>query len=141
MPGFPSRAGALAEGLAAAHGCPPTQPPPGAPDPQLADAGRKLVGKQGGFSCIQCHGVGDQKALAPFEAPAINFAHVTDRLTREYYDRWVYSPQRVLPGTRMPQFADADGKTALKDTFGGDAKQQYDAIWNYLLAGPNITPP
>jgi mono/diheme cytochrome c family protein len=141
MPGFPARAKALAEGLAEAHGCPPSQPPPGKPDPQLAEIGKKLASKNGGFSCIQCHGVGEQRALAPFEAPAINFAHVTDRLTREYYDRWVYNPQRVLTGTRMPQFSDSEGKTALKDTLGGDAKKQYDAIWNYLLNGPDITPP
>jgi cytochrome c2 len=141
MPGFPARAKLLAEGLAASHGCPPVQPAPGKPDEQLAGIGRKLAGKAGGFSCIQCHSVGDQRALAPFEAPAINFAHVTDRLTREYYDRWVYNPQRVLPGTRMPQFADNSGKTALKDVFDGDARKQYDAIWNYLLAGDKITPP
>jgi hypothetical protein len=141
MPGFPARAKLLAEGLAASHGCPPMQPPPGKPDEQLAEIGRKLAGKAGGFSCIQCHSVGDQKALAAFEAPAINFAHVTDRLTREYYDRWVYNPQRVLPGTRMPQFADNSGKSALKDIQGGDARKQYDAIWNYLLAGDKIVPP
>jgi len=103
--------------------------------------GKKLVSKIGGFSCIQCHGVGEQKPLAPFEAPAINFAHVSERLNREYYDRWVYNPQRVLPGTRMPQFADYEGHTALKDTLGGDARKQFDAIWNYLLLGSKITPP
>jgi mono/diheme cytochrome c family protein len=141
MPGFPARAKMLAEGLAASHGCPPMQPPPGKPDEKLAEIGRTLAGKAGGFSCIQCHSVGDQKALAAFEAPAINFGHVTDRLTREYYDRWVYNPQRVLPGTRMPQFADNNGKSALKDIQGGDARKQYDAIWNYLLAGDKIVPP
>ena len=141
MPGFPALARALAEGFALEHGCTTALPPPAAPDPSLAEVGRKLAGKNGGFSCVQCHGVGDQKPLAAFEAPAINFAHVTERLTREYYDRWVYSPQRVLPGTRMPQFADNEGKTALKDILGGDARKQFDAIWNYLLAGPQISPP
>jgi hypothetical protein len=90
---------------------------------------------------VQCHGVGEMKAFAPFEAPAINFVHVSDRLTREYYDRWVYNPQRVVPGTRMPSFADSEGKTALKDTLGGDAKQQFDAIWSYLLLGKEMQPP
>jgi hypothetical protein len=41
----------------------------------------------------------------------------------------------------MPQFADSEGKTALKDILGGDARKQYDAIWNYLLNGPEIAPP
>ncbi|MEA2708830.1 MAG: hypothetical protein QOF78_1431, partial [Phycisphaerales bacterium] len=92
MPGFPARAQALAEGQAAAHGVPIVAPPHEKPDPALAEIGKKLVARQGGFSCVQCHGVGDMKAFAPFEAPAINFIHVSDRLTREYYDRWVYNP-------------------------------------------------
>ena len=50
-------------------------------------------------------------------------------------------PQSYIPGTKMPQFGDADGKTAYKNILGGDADQQYQAIWNYLLAGPKITPP
>jgi mono/diheme cytochrome c family protein len=141
MPGFPSRAKALAQGLALSHGCPQAAPRPGNPDPQLAEIGKKLISKNGGFSCIQCHGVADQKPLAPFEAPAINFAHVSERLNREYYDRWVYNPQRVLQGTRMPQFADVEGKTALKDTLDGDARKQFDAIWNFLLQGEKVTPP
>ena len=141
MPGFASRAPEIAKGLAEEHGCPTIAPANESPDASLAEAGKKLVSKNGGFACIQCHGVGNMKALAPFEAPAINFAHVTDRLTKEFYDRWVYNPQRVLPGTRMPQFAGSDGKTALKDTFDGDARKQYDAIWNYLLAGEKISPP
>jgi len=141
MPGFPARADAIATGLAAEHGVPIVAPPHEKPDPAQADIGKKLIARQGGFSCVQCHGVGEMKAFAPFEAPAINFIHVSDRLTREYYDRWVYNPQRVLPGTRMPSFADSEGKTALKDIQGGDAKRQFDAIWNYLLQGKEMQPP
>src|SRR5207244_6718730 len=58
----------------------------------VADA----VTLDGGFACVQCHGVSDTKPLAAFEAPAINFAHVSDRLTKEFYDRWVYNPQREI---------------------------------------------
>jgi mono/diheme cytochrome c family protein len=141
MPGFPARAKGIAVGLTQQHGCPSTPPPNVPPDAQLAAEGMKLVNKTGGFSCIQCHSVGGMRALAPFEAPAINFSIVTDRLTKEFYDRWVYNPQRVVPGTRMPQFSGSDGKTALKDSFDGDARKQFDAIWNYLLAGEKITPP
>jgi mono/diheme cytochrome c family protein len=141
MPGFPARAVGVAEGLALEHGCATSLPPPPAPDPTLAAIGQKLVGKDGGFSCVQCHSVGSVRALAPFEAPAINFAHVSERLTREFYDRWVWNPQRVMPGTRMPRFGDADGKTSLKQYFDGNAAKQFDAIWNYLLAGDKIVAP
>lgn len=141
MPAFPARAKLLAQGLAQAHGNPPASPAHAKADPALAPLGQKLVGKAGGFSCVQCHAVGEQKALAPFEAPAINFAHVSERLNKEYYERWVYNPQRVQPGTRMPQFADIELRTAIKDPLNGDAKQQFEAIWNYLLAGQKIEPP
>lgn len=141
MPSFESRAKLISEGLAAAHGCLPSAAPNPPPDSELAPIGKKLSGRDGGFACIQCHAVASAKALSPFEAPAINFAHVSDRLTKEFYDRWVYNPQRVLPGTRMPSFADLNGKTALKETFDGDARKQFDAIWNYLLAGETIQPP
>ncbi|MEO6436894.1 MAG: c-type cytochrome, partial [Tepidisphaeraceae bacterium] len=141
MPGFPARGEFLAQGLALAHGCAPAAPSPGAANAELATVGQQLSGRNGGFSCVQCHAVADQKAFAAFEAPAINFVHVSERLNREYYDRWVYNPQRVQPGMRMPQFADIEGKTALKEVFDGDAKKQFDAIWNYLLQGEAIDPP
>ena len=101
----------------------------------------KLSGKAGGFSCNQCHAIGPAPALAAFEAPAPNFAHVKERLIKPFYDRWLRNPQRVQPGTRMPQFADGDGKTSLAETFDGDAGKQFDAIWEYLLAGDDIQPP
>jgi mono/diheme cytochrome c family protein len=141
MPSFESRATLLAEGLAAQHGCPPVAAAHETQDPQLTPIGKKLIARDGGFACIQCHAAGEMKALSPFEAPAINFAYVSDRLNKEFYDRWVYNPQRVLPGTRMPSFAVLSGKTALKDIFDGDARKQFDAIWHYLLAGQTIQPP
>ncbi|HEX8522514.1 MAG TPA: c-type cytochrome [Tepidisphaeraceae bacterium] len=141
MPWFPIRAKRLAAGLALEHGFAPASPQPAQQDQALAETGQKLVGKTGGFSCVQCHAVGQQKALAAFEAPAPNFAHVTERLRPDYFYRWMSKPQRVQPGTRMPDFADAEGKTALKNYFEGDADKQFMAIWNYLLAGEKIVPP
>ena len=41
----------------------------------------------------------------------------------------------------MPQYADADGKTAYKEILGGDAEKQFEAIWQYLRAGEKIVPP
>ena len=140
MPAFPARAELLAKGMAAQHGCSLVDPPLDKPDAELAEAGRKLSGRNGGFSCNQCHAIGQAKAHAAFEAPAPNFAYVTSRLRDEFYHRWVRNPQRVEPGTRMPSFADADGKTAIKDPFDGDAAKQYEAIRHYLLLGDAIPP-
>jgi cbb3-type cytochrome oxidase cytochrome c subunit len=89
---------------------------------------------------VKCHSAGDQAAIAPFEAYAPNLAHVSDRLRHEYFTHWMRNPQYYLPGTKMPSFADADGNTAYRDILGGDAARQYEAIWNYLLAGEKIAP-
>jgi hypothetical protein len=41
----------------------------------------------------------------------------------------------------MPAFADKDGKTSLRETLDGDARKQYQAIYDYLLAGRKVDPP
>jgi mono/diheme cytochrome c family protein len=105
---------------------------PAKPAPEKVDLGRALVQKDGGFSCVQCHAVNDTPALAPFEAPAPNFALTRERLRDEFYLRWMFNPQHYQPGTRMPQFADADAKTALKDKLDGDARAQFEAVWAYI---------
>ena len=140
MPAFSARANLLSLGMAAQHGCSLIDPPLDKPDMALAEAGRKLAGRNGGFSCNTCHAVGNTKAFGAFEAPAPNFAFVSSRLRDEFYHRWVRNPQRVEPGTRMPTFADGDGKTAIKDPFDGDAAKQYEAIRHYLLLGDAIPP-
>jgi mono/diheme cytochrome c family protein len=141
MPSFPAQSQGLAVGFAHEHGFPTVASSNPAPDATLAETGKKLVAKTGGFSCIQCHDAGEMKALSAFEAPAPNFAHTTERLTHEFYMRWVLRPQKVQPGTRMPDFADAEGKTSLKTFYDGDGRQQFEAIWNFLLTAPNLQPP
>ena len=140
MPSFASRAPGLAAGLAEQHGCPVTDAVRRPADDKLADVGRGLT-SQSSFGCVKCHGVGAQAAIAPFEAYAPNFAHVTDRLRHDYFRRWMRNPQAYLPGTKMPSFGNAEGKTPYKDVLGGDAAAEYEAIWQYLLAGEHITPP
>jgi hypothetical protein len=139
MPSFASRAAGLAAGLAAQHGCPATDEPPIAADPHLADVGRELTA-QTRFGCVKCHAVAAQPAIAPFEAFAPNFAHVSARLRHDYYRRWMRNPQVYLRGTKMPTFGNADGKTPYKDVLNGDAAAEYEAVWQYLLGGEKIVP-
>jgi mono/diheme cytochrome c family protein len=141
MPGFPARAQGIAQGLALEHGCPAATPDLAKADEELAKIGKQLVGRNGGFSCIQCHGVAKIAPISPFEAPSLNFKYAKERIRREYYDRWMRNPQRVIPNTKMPSFAKEDGKTALTDILEGDAAKQFDAIWNYLQAGREIEHP
>jgi hypothetical protein len=81
------------------------------------------------------------KPTSVFEAPGMNFMYVEQRLRKHYYDRWVIAPMRVHKETKMPAFADQEGKTSIVEFYDGDARKQYDAIWHYLLAGEKIRPP
>jgi mono/diheme cytochrome c family protein len=141
MPAFKLRAAGLAQGFAMEHGCAPKTEPYPKPDPTLVPIGQKLIGTVGGFSCVQCHAVGGAQPLAPFEAPAIDFMYATERLRKDYYQRWMLNPIALDPATKMPRFSDDEDKTALRDTLDGDANKQFDAIWQSLLQGKDVKRP
>jgi len=143
MPSFgDARGKLLAEGLAQQHGILSGDEDTEAPvDAALAEIGRRLVGKEKGFSCVTCHAVGSTPAISPFEAYGPNFAITASRMRHDFYTRWVRNPQRYEPGTRMPQYADAEGKTSFRDVFEGDAAKQFEAIWQYLRLGEKMQPP
>src|SRR5262249_39669663 len=106
------------------------------PDAKLAAFGEKLIPQQGGFKCNDCHAVGDQKAIQPFEAPGINLRDAAIRLRYSYYQRWMLAPDRVDVNMRMPAFP-TDGKTAQSGAvFEGDARRQFDALWHYIQTLP-----
>jgi len=133
MPGFPAVATGLAHGLSHSHGFPLTDPAPAAaPDPAKLKAGATLLTENGGFNCIQCHGLGDRAATAVFEAPGPNLDLTRERIRPHYFHRWLLFPTRIDPDTKMPRFSDDIGKTPLTDFFDGQASEQYDAIWQYL---------
>ena len=141
MPAFSQHAGALATGLAMSHGYPPQTPaePPAAPE--LVKIGQKFVGADGGFSCISCHAVGEQKATQVFESEGINLAHSAARLQNDFFARWLMNPLRVEPTTKMPVYFDEEGKSQLADILDGSGAKQIDAIWQYLRQGEKIQPP
>lgn len=141
MPAFPARAIPLARGLSMSHGLPPDSPKEKPINPQLAETGRKLVGVDGGFSCIACHGVKDRQPLQVFEAQGVNFSSVGARIQPDYYLRWMLDPLRVNPQTRMPDYFDEDARSVLVDVLEGDAKKQIEAIRQYLLLGDRMKLP
>ncbi len=132
MPGFAACAEPLAIGLAHQHGFSATIAAEPAPDAEKVKAGETLLGETGGFNCLQCHTLGDRAATAVFEAPGPNLALTPVRLRKEYYHRWVLAPTRIDAETKMPKFADDEGKTPLTDFFDGRAAEQFDAMWLYL---------
>jgi mono/diheme cytochrome c family protein len=136
MPAFPARADLLAVGLSHEHGFGIDDDERPKPDANLAAIGAKLIPQQGGFNCVNCHGIGKQAAVQPFEAPGINLLDAAIRLRYSYYQRWMLAPDRVDVTMRMPVFA-TDGKTTLlRDVFDGDARKQYDALWHYIQSLP-----
>ncbi len=141
MPAFPERAAALAEGLAMSHGYPSRTPAEPPINMEAVPFGQKLAGTDGGFSCVSCHAVGEQKATQVFESEGVNFARPAERLQRAYYERWVRNPLRVEPTTKMPVYFDEEGKSPLGDILGGDTSKQLDALWQWMRMGEKIPQP
>jgi hypothetical protein len=89
------------------------------PDPNGA---RTMVGTQKGLACIACHDHMNHKAEAESKGP--NLAFTTNRVTYDWFVRWMENPQRLKPGVPMPAFF-----------IGLDAaerQQKMDALWDYL---------
>jgi mono/diheme cytochrome c family protein len=140
MPAFKSRAKDLAAGMAQQHGYAPMTQPEKPVDAALAEIGRKLVGKDGGFSCVSCHGVGTMLAMEVFESEGINLAYSAERLLPDFYRRWFRAPTSIDPQTKMPVYFD-EGKSPLTDVLDGDAEKQISAVWEYLKLGDKMLPP
>lgn len=130
MPSYKAHANALATGLSRLHGLEPNKPEPVKIDLALAEIGKQLTSATG-FGCTTCHGIGDLKATAAFEVEGINFNLFPTRIREDYYHRWMDNPQAVIPGTKMPRYSQ-DNKSQRTDVLDGDAKKQFDAIWQYL---------
>lgn len=140
MPAFKSHATDLAIGMAQQHGYAPKTPTEPPVDTALAEIGRKLVGKDGGFSCVSCHGVGSILAMEVFESEGVNFAYSADRLLPHYYRRWFRAPTSIDPQTKMPVYFD-EGKSPLSDVLDGDGEKQISAVWEYLKLRDKMLPP
>lgn len=99
--------------------------------------GHKLVGDKG-MNCIACHTFRSQKVGA---MAAVDIADsTTSRLKKDWFYHYMLEPARFRSATIMPQFF-PKGVSIRKDVAGGDAKQQLDAIWQYLLDGRNTREP
>ena len=132
MPAFGARGVAVVDGLLREHGWGGADEPPVAADAQMAIHGERLLAMGKGFGCVQCHALGDQPAVQAFEREGIELLTARRRLRHQYYSRWWLDPMRLDPDARMPRFADAKGRTALTEVLGGDAAQQFEAIWQHL---------
>jgi hypothetical protein len=71
----------------------------------------------------------------------VNFAYTGERLQRAYYERWMRSPLRVDPASKMPVYFEEEGKSLLTDVLDGDSAKQLDAVWQYFRLGRKMPPP
>lgn len=132
MPAFPERADLIAAGLSFEHGFALQEDPRPPADPSQVETGRKLAGEVGGLACVKCHAVGKTPAKQPFEAPGINLQDAALRLRYSYYPRWMMDPPRVDLAVRMPKFAQDNKTTGITEIYDGNARQQYEALWQYI---------
>ncbi|HUG93593.1 MAG TPA: ThuA domain-containing protein [Planctomycetaceae bacterium] len=135
MPAFPAHARSLADGLAAGHGLLADDFTSAAPQPDLAAVGLRLVQKDAGLDCRQCHGVGPEPPQGDEQtriAPGVNFALARERLSYGFYRRFVLDPPRYDAGTKMPKLT-VDGRTTrITSVYDGDADRQFLAIWHFV---------
>lgn len=145
MPAFPGYADVLARGFAAQHGIrdeEPTRRKSLGTHDDLA-LGYRLTLKDGGLDCRQCHAVGNQSAQGDDKtrlAPGINFVHLPERLRYDFYRRFVLDPPRYEINTRMPKLAPDGRTTSVMQIYQGDARRQFDAIWDYLQTIHGVEP-
>jgi mono/diheme cytochrome c family protein len=93
--------------------------------------GQRLIGTTG-LSCISCHKFAGHASLG---VPALDLTTVAERLTPDWFHRYLLDPPSLRPGTRMPSFWPG-GVAANKTILNGDTEKQINAIWSYLSDGP-----
>lgn len=103
MPHFGPAVAQLPEWFAACAGLGSETEPP--PNRDLASAGLALIGKQRGkAACIACHNYRGINRRRDGVTPAPDLAEAGRTIRTGWFLRWMHDPQRLQPGTSMPQF-------------------------------------
>ena len=102
--------------------------------PEITDRdvklGWKLVG-QGGLGCVACHTFSTHASLG---VPALGLDRMYERVTWDWFRRYLPDPAALRPGTRMPTFW-PDGQAVNKDILAGNPDAQIKAIYAFLSRG------
>ncbi len=132
MPAYPHQAAILAElleeadakdaGFSVSH------------SPEVLEAGRKLLGTQGGVSCITCHTWGGQPSLG---IQTLDISSLDQRLRPEWFQQYLLNPAAYRPGTLMPPLWPG-GKSTVPGVLGGKTDQQIAAIWAFIEKGQGL---
>lgn len=141
MPAFAAYAEPLATGLACEHGIDPAEPATDSFDRDLATIGEKLT-LQTGLDCRQCHAIGSQQPRGDDKtkiALGINFTFIRERMRPDAYHRFMLDPPRYDINTKMIRLSENGLTTKLKAYFDADAKQQFNAVWQYMQSLPDAS--
>jgi len=143
MPRFsfaPGEAELLAEHLIDVDRIPPLERAPSAErlavgDAALLAAGPRLVTADG-FGCTSCHTIGKwAPPKVALNAQGANLSNIGHRVRREWFDRWVRNPARIVPQMEMPAV-----QQSIRGVLDGDLERQLAAVWQ-VLNEPGFTPP
>jgi mono/diheme cytochrome c family protein len=98
-------------------------------------AGSRLVSADG-FGCTSCHQVG--KVIpdkAPLNARGPSLSLLDKRVRKEWYDRFLRNPARIVPRMEMPSV-----QIPVRGVLEGKLEPQLAALW-HVLATPGFEPP
>ena len=96
----------------------------------------ELVGNRG-LNCVACHTFQQKPAQT---MPGVDLTEMGQRLQKNWFYRYMKSPQTLNPGTVMPSFWPG-GKSIRPEILGGDRDTQIEAIWLYLQDGRQARTP
>src|SRR3954454_5309850 len=88
------------------------------------------------LQCINCHIVGQLRPGQDPGSAAPNLLLAKNRLRPDWIPAWLKNPQALMDGTRMPSFWDFTDEahpTSPSKLFDSDAKQQIEALRDYLM--------
>ena len=101
----------------------------------LHTVGSRLVTTDG-FGCTSCHQLGSvEPAKAPLNARGPQLTLLAKRIRREWFERFVRNPLRVIPRMEMPSV-----QVAVSGLLDDDLDTQLAAVWD-VLNTPDFEPP
>jgi len=99
-------------------------------------AGYEMIGING-LGCIACHEFNGQKSG---DIAALDIAHTTERLQKNWFTLFMQQPSRFHPTVIMPSYWPG-GQSTRPNILDGDSAQQIEALWNYLEDGTRAKKP
>ncbi|MFN0018810.1 MAG: c-type cytochrome [Pirellulaceae bacterium] len=98
-------------------------------------AGNRLVSTDG-FGCTSCHQVGKVVPdKAPLNARGPSLSALDKRIRKEWYDRFLRNPARIVPRMEMPSV-----QIPVRGVLDSKLDPQLAALW-HVLATPGFEPP